>query len=253
MNILQGLRQWFSRFNATLTIDREQFARLKERHLVLAFLNPDDSAALLACANELLRRVHIDFHPELESDADLRGAVAVLAALPVLHRGFGWYAGLRSIYLVPRYYETETSYVDEAGVVHEGREEASGEMAEQGPVVLSAPDIASSGQGTGYNVVIHEMAHIVDLTNGELDGVPALPQEIDPTQWRRELEGAYREHCRRVRRGTELIDPYGAENRAEFFACATELFFERPRRLERGHPELWRQMRALYGFSPGRE
>jgi Mlc titration factor MtfA (ptsG expression regulator) len=249
---------------------------------VLASLEPGDSAALVERANELLRRVHIDFHPKLESDADLRGAVAVLAALPVLYRGLAWYAGLRSIYIVPGYYETETSYVDEAGVVHEGREEASGEMAEQGPVVLSAPDIASSGQGSGYNVVIHEMAHIIDLTSGELDGVPVLPDEVDPTRWRRAFEDAYAEHCRRVRRGgarreahrpvgvrpvgvrpvgvrahgpriqRPVVDPYGTENRAEFFACAAELFFERPGRLERGHPELWRQMRALYGFSPGR-
>jgi hypothetical protein len=266
MNALQRLFKRFSALNRTPNLDEEQLDRLKRSYPLLRSLSQEDTAALRERANQVLRRIHIDFHPDLAPDPDLRAAVAALAALPVLNRGVDWYGGVRSIYLVPGYYETETTYVDEAGVVHEGLEEASGEMVEQGPVVLSAPDVSASGQGRGYNVVIHEMAHIIDLSNGELDGEPALPGDFDRAAveaCRNAFEGAYAEHCRRVRRPggggarpagrripRAVIDSYGAENPAEFFACATELFFESPRRLERGHPELHRQLSRLYGFAP---
>jgi Mlc titration factor MtfA (ptsG expression regulator) len=180
--------------------------------------------------------------------------------MPVLHLGGGWYAPVRSIYVVPRYYRTDTHYVDEAGVVHEEEVEAAGEMALQGPVVLSAADVLSSGLRHGHNVVIHEMAHVLDLSNGDLDGVPALANREAAARWRRGLEEAYIEHCRRSRRRGSapvrrrvprpVVEPAGAENPAEFFAYAAELFFERPGALGRAHPELFDAFVSFFGVHP---
>jgi Mlc titration factor MtfA (ptsG expression regulator) len=171
---------------------------------------------------------------------------------------------VRTILLVPAEYETELTTVDEAGVVREGVDTISGEVGHQQPVVLSVADVEASGWGDGYNVIIHEMAHVIDATNGELDGVPALPSGIEPARWREITASARADHERRVRRaeargagrggqaagGVPVIDPYGAEGSEEFFACAVELFFERPRRLRRAYPELAGLFTAFFGFDP---
>ncbi|MFP4567092.1 MAG: zinc-dependent peptidase, partial [Spirochaetaceae bacterium] len=235
-------------------ISEAEWTGVLEQHPILRDLTAGQQAVLRERTGEVLRRISIEYAVGVPESTELRLSVAVQAALPILELGIDWYRTVRTILLVPEEYETELESVDEAGVVHEGVDTISGEVGPQRPVVLSIADVEASGWGDGYNVVIHEMAHVLDSADGELDGVPPLPAGVDSRRWHEVTTAARRDHERRVRRGAGIkgpvIDPYGAEGPEEFFACASELFFERPRRLARAYPELYEQLVLFFGFDP---
>ena len=130
---------------------------------------------------------------------------------------------------------------------------ASGEAWEGGPLLISWRDVQMAGDG--YNVVIHEFAHKLDMRNGPPDGVPPLPPEIPRKQWEETLFAAYDDFCLRVEQaehaGKETrLDPYAAENEAEFFAVMSEVFFETPALLEAEYPAFYALLRVFYRQNP---
>jgi MtfA peptidase len=109
----------------------------------------------------------------------------------------------------------------------------SGEAWEGGPLLVSWHDAQMAGEG--YNVVIHEFAHKLDMLNGEADGMPALHSDLDAAEWERVFAAAYDDFCARVDRDEEtIIDPYASDDPAEFFAVFSESFFEPGRLARRG-------------------
>ena len=243
-------------------ISDELWAQALDEHPIVRALSAEQLSRLRTRTGEVLSRISIDTARGVDRGEELRLSVALQAALPVLELGVEWYRAVRTILLVPDEYETELTTVDEAGVVHEGVDTISGEMGHQQPVVLSVADVEASGWGEGYNVVIHEMAHVIDAADGEADGIPPLPPGMDSGHWGAVFAAARGDHERRVRRteargvsrsgraagGAPVLDPYAAEGREEFFACSVELFFERPRRLKRAYPELFAELRSFFGI-----
>jgi Mlc titration factor MtfA (ptsG expression regulator) len=143
--------------------------------------------------------------------------------------------------------------MDAAGVVHEYDDSVLGEAWEGGPVLLSWFD--SPAATAGINVVIHEFAHKLDMTNGAVDGMPALHAGMTRDEWVAAFEPAYEDFCRRVDiaeiRGEEtLLDPYGAEHPAEFFAVMSEAFFEAPALLRHEYPAVYAQLQRFYRQDP---
>jgi Mlc titration factor MtfA (ptsG expression regulator) len=125
--------------------------------------------------------------------------------------------------------------------------EYDGMVHPQGPVILSAPAIAESwSRADGSNVVLHELAHLFDYDDLYADGVPSLldPGSVEP--W----TALVRRETALIERGQSMLRRYAATNSAEFFAVATEVFFERPAALAERHPELFETMTALYGLDP---
>ncbi len=117
-------------------------------------------------------------------------------------------------FIIPR------SVEDEFGVVHEYQELASGEAWDGGPLLISWRDAQMAG--SGYNVVIHEFAHKLDMLNGEANGIPPLPAEMLLSRWQETLDTAYDDFCAPGRRGGSqrqetVFDPYASENPGEFF------------------------------------
>jgi hypothetical protein len=103
----------------------------------------------------------------------------------------------------------------------------------------------------GYNVVIHELAHKLDMRNGDANGHPPLHAGMSDAAWARDLSGDYGDLSRRVRRGEETpIDPYGAESAGEFFAVCSEAFFELPHLLRDEYPATYAQLVAFYRQDP---
>jgi hypothetical protein len=120
-------------------------------------------------------------------------------------------------------------------------------------VILSwedAVEYASTGRA-GYNVILHEFAHQLDMENGDMDGMPRLPSRERREQWTRVFTDAYArfERATASNRRT-LIDAYGAGDPAEFFAVATESFFERPLALRREYAELYAELARYYRVDP---
>jgi Mlc titration factor MtfA (ptsG expression regulator) len=118
-------------------------------------------------------------------------------------------------------------------------------------VILSWESVTEAGDPPGHNVVIHEMAHKLDMLNGEPNGFPPLHPRMSQRSWSKAFDAAYRELERRDRRGEPLpLDPYGLEDPGEFFAVTSEMFFESPKELKAFSPELYRQLSLFYRQEP---
>ena len=189
----------------------------------------------------------------LEVGDDMAVAIAAQACLPVLNLGLGWYDGFKGIVVHPDAVRARREHVDEIGVVHHYDEELAGEAMHGGPVMLSWRDVAESGVSAewGYNVVIHEFVHVLDLRDGEADGVPALPDRPSRERWLDTLTAEYERFCEVVDAGEDtLLDPYGAEAIDEFFAVAAEVFFVAPQDLLDAHPALYALLGGFFRQDP---
>jgi len=177
---------------------------------------------------------------------DMAVAIAAQASLPVLHlqspwRGIAWYADFVGIVVHPGAVRARRETMDEAGVVHQFDEVLTGEAMQDGPVTLSWEDIADAGASAqhGYNVVIHEFVHKIDMRDGAADGCPPLPAGFMGTSspgaartlWRETLNTHYLDFCDRLSLAERFgapapwLDPYGASAIDEFFAVASEAYF----------------------------
>ena len=177
--------------------------------------------------------------------------VAAQACLPIFAFGLAAYSSWHSIVVYPGSFVAREHVVDEAGVEHEWEEARAGESWLRGPVILSWEDIAASGQGEGYNVIIHEMAHKLDMLHGEANGRPLLHRDMDPEAWSGELNAAYADMQRRIHAGEATpIDEYAATDPGEFFAVASEYFFDAPVVLDSVYPAVYKRLREFYRQDP---
>lgn len=218
---------------------------------VFAGLSAAEEAKLRERASGLLADKTFSGAGGAEVDAYMRTAIAVLAALPVLELGHEAYGNWREIVVYPGEFIHDGHETDEAGVVHHIRHVRSGEAMAGGPLVLSWDDVAASGGGEGYNVVIHEFAHKLDMRNGNVDGLPPLHPGMRIEDWSAAFTAAYEDLCRRVEAGEATdIDPYAAESPAEFFAVLTEYFFEWPQAVYAHYPAVYEQLERYYRQNP---
>jgi len=180
-------------------------------------------------------------------------AIAAQACLPVLKLGLACYAGFVGIVVHPDEVVARRVVTDEDGVVHHYDETLAGEAMEGGPVMLSWHDVESAGESAqwGYNVVVHEFAHVLDMADGAADGVPLLPTREARDAWCGVIDAEYEAFCERVDADEDtLLDPYGAESVDEFFAVASEVFFVAPAELRREHPALYALLSQFYRQDP---
>lgn len=174
-------------------------------------------------------------------------AVAALAALPILYLGTDWYRQFHTFILYPGEFQAEFEEVDDDGLIHSGVEPRLGEAWAHGPVVLGLEEVKRSGHGEGFNVVVHELAHQIDQLNGDMDGFPPLHEDMDAEQWASIFSQAFERLCEEVDNDLPpSLDPYAAESPAEFFAVASELYFDIPDWLSEHQPDLYQQLAAFY-------
>lgn len=127
-----------------------------------------------------------------------------------------------------------------------------GEAWSNGGIVLSWPEVERIGiDRNEHNVVIHEFAHHLDGRDGEMGGSIPFSSTADQAEWARVAAMEYEQLSKDVsRRRTTVLDPYGATNEAEFFAVASEAFFEQPHRTRQHHQELFDLMAKFYQIDP---
>ena len=190
----------------------------------------------------------------LELDDAMRTRIAALACRPILGLGLDCYENFLSVIIYPEEFLVRNrESVDEAGVVHTRDEILSGEAWEQGPVILAWQDVDASGRGDGYDVVAHECAHKLDLLDGDMNGCPPLNRGMRADEWTESFQAAYDDLIRRLDRGEEpWLDPYAAEEPAEFFAVCTEMFFDVPVAFLDEYPEIYELLAAFYRQDPAR-
>jgi hypothetical protein len=184
---------------------------------------------------------------------EMRVAVAAQACLLLTGRAGEVFPGVREILLYPAAFVVQRTRPGAAGVMHEERRVLAGEAWSHGQVVLSWADaLAGAAQpDDGHNLVIHEFAHALDHEAGAANGAPVLGRRIDPRRWAQVMGEAYAALQWRAGNGeATLLDPYGASDPAEFFAVASEVFFEQPARLAAEHAALYRALADYYALDP---
>lgn len=183
------------------------------------------------------------------SESD-RVLIAMLCCEPVLDLGYGWLRGWHQVIVYPGGFGVRRQHVDEdSGVLHEWDDELAGECWEQGPVILSLEDAiqAVDAPESGYHVVVHEIAHKLDLLDGSLDGTPPLDDAAWRRRWIADFQRAFDALRREVDTGREtLIDPYACEAPDEFFAVASEYHFTDPDLLAHAMPEVAAHLASFY-------
>ena len=227
--------------------DDNAFAQVVAEFPVLARLSRDQQSCLLERTTEILADKTFQGAGGLELDDGDSLVVATMAALPILELGIDWYRGFHTFIVYAGEFQADFEEVDEDGVVHRGRDLRAGEAWAHGPVVLGLNEVLASGRGEGYNVVIHELAHQIDQLNGDMDGFPPLHRGMDPQQWAEVFSQSYQNLCDELDNDQEpSLDPYAAESPAEFFAVASEFYFDVPEWFAENHPELRELMRQFY-------
>ena len=190
----------------------------------------------------------------LELTDEMKVAIASRACLLLLGMDIeAPYPDLVTILVYPSAYKTAQTRVTH-GVVTEGDVARLGESWDRGVVVLAWDAVLKGARhpSDGHDVVLHEFAHQLDQEGGDADGAPVLEDADAYGPWARVFSKAFENHVRATERGARTVmDEYGATNPAEFFAVATETFFERPSLMRTKHPELYRELVAYYGRDPG--
>jgi Mlc titration factor MtfA (ptsG expression regulator) len=234
-------------------LPENMWASLLHEHPILDGFPAAELGRLRELATLFLHEKVFENPKRLALDEYMKAVIATQACLPILNLGLDWYRNWRTVVVVPDVFVQENLEYDRAGVAHEWEEDQSGESWDRGPVVLSWQDVEASGWGDGYNVVIHEAAHRLDLLDGEVNGRPALHPEMNPQEWSGVFSVAYSDLSRKASgrgRRRMRIDDYAADSDYEFFAVASEYFFEQPRVLRGEYPEVYRLLGAFYRQDP---
>ncbi|MFP4155399.1 MAG: zinc-dependent peptidase [Halothiobacillaceae bacterium] len=215
---------------------------------LLAARPPEERQGLREMVERFLARKGFFGGDGFEPTLPMAVQVAALACLPVLHLGDHWLDAVFEVVLYPDQFVPTIEHIDEFGLVHEETEARSGEAWEHGTLVLSWPDVEASGRmEEGYNVVIHEIAHVLDMRNGAFNGFPPIPVNMDAGRWTADFTEAFEALNRAIDAGeTPAIDPYAASAPTEFFAVASEYHFERPDILRAAFPRVAAQLARFY-------
>ena len=249
-------------------LNRWREARALQRHAVpddlwqtilaaypfIASRSDEDRDALRSLVSLFLSRKEFHGAQGLQVTDEMAVAIAAQACLPILRLGISAYDDFVGIVVQPDEVVAPREVMDEDGIVHEYDEVLTGEAVGGGPVMLAWSDVAAAGETAelAYNVVIHEFAHVLDMADGEADGVPLLPTAQAREAWMECIDAEYERFVDRIDAGEEdtVLDPYGAEGVEEFFAVAAEAFFVAPQGMRDEHPALYALFTGYFGQDP---
>lgn len=186
-------------------------------------------------------------------DSSMRVYIAAQACLLIMNLDLDYFRGWSEVIVYPDSFVIQREEYDDIGVVHETRRTLAGEAWGRGPVILSWSDARPGLRpyGSASNVVLHEFAHKLDMLNGVANGMPPLHNNMVREDWTASLSEAYENLYNQLERHHHTaIDPYAAENPAEFFAVLTEVFFEQPGLLHNLYPQVYGQLSMFYRQDP---
>lgn len=188
----------------------------------------------------------------LELTEEMRVTIAGHACLLLLNRKPRYFPGFTSIFVYPDTFLVDDVEYDGEIEIH-GSDARAGESWHGGPVIVSWRDAVRSfsGEPDGQNVILHEFAHKLDEENPDVEGLPVLTSREHYREWKQVLTRTWESLEETLETLDDpAIDDYALTSPAEFFAVATEAFFESPVRLRRQFPELYAQLEKYYCVDP---
>jgi Mlc titration factor MtfA (ptsG expression regulator) len=217
-------------------------------------LLPDaDKKELLGHAQIFLYEKHFEGCGGVIVTDEMRVVIAAQACILLLHRPPDYFPLLESILIYPHPFISKVSHRLPGGIVSEENQARDGESWGFGTVILAWDDVLNGARDTndGHNVVMHEFAHQLDEESGSANGAPVLELRSQYTAWARVLSDEFHKLNLDLKKNRKsVMDKYGATNPAEFFAVATETFFEKPVQLKKKHPELYEELKLFYRQDP---
>ena len=252
MSIFRSIRR--NRILKQGLLPPDVWAWLINDHPILAGLSTEELATLRRLSTLFLHEKVFEGAEGLELTDPMCEVISVQACLPVLQLGLEWYDNWKTIVVVPDVFIQEHREFDRAGVAHEWNEDNSGESWDSGPVVLSWKDVEASGWGDGYNVVIHEAAHRLDLLDGEVNGRPALHEGMKPQEWLDVFSAAFADLKRKAAKGqaqieNRLLRDGGRHGVLSPSPASTSS--SNPGSCSGEYPEVYRLLRDFYSRTPG--
>jgi len=184
---------------------------------------------------------------------EIKVTVAGQACILLLNRHNYYYPNLTSILVYPSAFVAKETVRQGAGIYTNQASVRIGESSRQGMVVLAWDHVKRGALDIddGQNVTLHEFAHQLDQEGGPADGMPILEHSSGYKAWATIICTEYEDLQKHVRKGIKTVmNKYGATNLAEFFAVATETFFEKPKQLRHKHPELYDELKNYYKLDP---
>ena len=260
-------------------IDAARWSTLVASHPYLDRLDAASIERLRALCGAFLATKALNGAAGIVVTDEMAGHIVVQACLPILELGLDAYPSFEEIIVYPSDFVVDREIVDEDGVVHAWREQIAGEAWDDGPLVLAWDAAARSAKGGrpspfAFNVVIHEFAHKLDMTNGAVDGTPAfsrtLHRALDRQRWSEVLASAFDDFVARVEAversiprhvdpesaradryyASLPIDAYASTDEGEFFSVSSEAFFVQPESLEAAYPDWYALLATYYRQEP---
>jgi len=238
---------WNKRIIARSQITQKQWDHAIGQLELLNRLSSEEKSALQDLATLFVyKKTFVGAHG-LKVTKNILLTIALQACLPILKLDIQWYKNWITIVIYPDAFTPKETLVDENGIVHPVRDAMIGQAWLHGPVLLSWPDVKKSGQLDGYNLVLHEFAHKLDMLNGAANGMPPLHKNMDRAKWTQSFSDAYNDFRHKVTNNSATeIDVYAATDPAEFFAVLSELYFEDAKNLNKLYPQVYEQMQLFY-------
>ncbi|EMN5860750.1 DgsA anti-repressor MtfA [Pluralibacter gergoviae] len=220
---------------------------------ILANLSADEQARLTQLATRFLQQKRMVPLQGLNLEPIHSARIAMLFCLLVLELGFEWLDGFHEVLIYPAPFVVDDEWEDDIGLVHSQRVVQSGQSWQQGPIVLNWLDIQDSFDASGFNLIIHEVAHKLDVRNGDrASGIPLIPLR-EVAGWEHDLHAAMdniQEEIDLVGESAASIDAYAATDPAECFAVLSEYFFSAPELFAPRFPALWQRFCHFYQQDP---
>jgi Mlc titration factor MtfA (ptsG expression regulator) len=189
----------------------------------------------------------------LQVTEEMKVTIAAIACLLLFSDRKTYFPNLRSILIYPHAYIVNETVMSDRYVVEERRVARLGESWTKDQLILSWEQVSQDllNWQDGHNVILHEFAHQLDQEDGKAEGVPILSRKLDYAVWAKVMTAEYLQLCDQVERNQRTVmDSYGATNPAEFFAVATETFFEKPKQLNQKHQSLYELLQRYYRLDP---
>ena len=232
----------------------DEWERILKRNVALYRYLPDALREQLHKDIKIfITEKHFEGLDGLEITDEIKVTIAAEASMLLLNRKNSDYPKLSSILVYPSTYVTKQSTAVGGGLYIEGQSVRLGESWQHGSVVLAWDNVRQGAVNSqdGHNVVLHEFAHQLDQEDGIADGAPILEKRSSYATWARIMSKEYEQLRSNIKHHKKsVMDTYGATNPAEFFAVATETFFEKPKQLKKKAPDLYAELKSFYNVDP---